>query len=320
MQTNNPNALTRQNYTTECDYLIGPRDKGVLFSSGLGTIILSEDSSTLSRFGIEKKYIRKVFSLLQVLIAAGFISCGGSPAWAGKGLESINLAGARPAGMYTLVSEFVPSACRSVLASLNKPYSLANIDSDNYPRVALQSDLLLNSDLQLSWTRKLVRQPEGRLFKRGSLDFAPIKDGDRSFLYRRSFELSGPALSGLPVESLAVNSLRISSRELKMSPGERILNSQVLARVGGKRIYVDMKRLKQSSASVNAGYASQAGSPESRRVLLNVVDFDGKSWILAADAYDADVESAQSGSYVDVFMLRLILASNLKSVCHFRGH
>src|ERR1700735_5174285 len=119
-------------------------------------------------------------------------------AQAGERLESIYLVGKRPAGLYTAVSQFNPTACQAALDSLNKEFSISDDRLDANPRAAVEADLLLHSDLQLPWTRTLVRQPDAEFYKLGSVDFASGTLAGRPIgFYRRTFEIDGDAIGAL---------------------------------------------------------------------------------------------------------------------------
>ena len=88
----------------------------------------------------------------------------------------------RPANLYRVISQSDRSICEPIVASLNKPLDLP-IDFD-HPN--LTRDLLLGSDLQVSWQRKLVGIG-------GSLDYAQIdlaNDGNSVAVYRYGYAYS----------------------------------------------------------------------------------------------------------------------------------
>jgi hypothetical protein len=58
---------------------------------------------------------------------------------------------------------------------------------------------------------------------------------------------------------------------------------------------------------------------ESQQILLNVINVGGAPFILAIDAVDAEIGGPHSGSQIDLFVLQIHSAANIRMACHFVG-
>jgi hypothetical protein len=249
------------------------------------------------------------------LLTAGLLVSMLSFARAGERLQEIFVAGKRPAGLYTSVSQFQPTACQPILDSLNKEFAIADDRLDDYPRAAVVPDLLLTSDLELPWQRKLVRQPAAEIYKLGRIDFAPAYLEGRSVIfYRRTFEIHGKTIGDLPV-----NSLKISSERLKATSADQPMEERNLRMIRGAEVSVNIERLKHGGETANVGTSRDLRSLGTQEVLLNAVNVGGAPFILAIDAVDAEVGGPHSGSQIDLFVLQIHSAANIRLACHFLG-
>lgn len=249
------------------------------------------------------------------LLTAGLVISTLSFARAGERLEEIFVAGKRLAGLYTSVSQLNPAACQPVMDSLNKEFAISDDRLDVYPRAAVVPDLLLTSDLELPWQRKLVRQPAAETYKLGRVDFAPAHLGSQSAIfYRRTFEIHGKTIGDLPV-----NSLMISSERLTAKSADQPMEERNFRMIHGADISVNIERLKHGSETANASTPRDPRSLKSQQVLLNVVNVGGAPYILAVDAVDAEVAGPNSGSQIDLYVLKIHPAANIQLACHFVG-
>jgi hypothetical protein len=254
-------------------------------------------------------------AMWRYLLTAGLLVSMLSFARAGERLQEIFVAGKRPAGLYTSTSQFQPTACQPILDSLNKEFAIADDRLDDYPRAAVVPDLLLTSDLELPWQRKLVRQPAAEVYKLGRVDFAPAYLEGRSVIfYRRTFEIHGKTIGDLPV-----NSLKISSERLKATSTDQPVEERDLRMIQGAEILMNIERPKHDSETANVGTPRDLRSLESQQVLLNMVNVGGAPLILAIDAVDAEVGGPHSGSQIDLYVLRLHSAADIRVACHFLG-
>jgi hypothetical protein len=254
-------------------------------------------------------------AMWRYLLTAGLLVSMLSFARAGERLEEIFVTGKRPAGLYTSVSQLNPAVCQPVLDSLNKEFAISDDRLDDYPRAAVVPDLLLTSDLELPWQRKLVRQPAAEIYKLGRVDFAPAYLEGRSVIfYRRTFEIHGKTIEDLPV-----NSLKISSERLKATSTDQPVEERNLRMIHGGEILVNIERLKHGSETANVGAPRDPRSLESQQVLLDIVNVGGAPLILAIDAVDAEIGGPHSGSQIDLFVLQIHSAANIRLACHFVG-
>jgi hypothetical protein len=254
-------------------------------------------------------------AMWRYLLTAGLLVSMLSFSRAGERIESIYMAGERPEGLYTSVSQFKPDVCQPVLDSLNKSFSISNQNRADYPRYTAQPDLFLTSDLQLPWTLRLVSRPDAPEVDAERLEFAPANVGGRSvILYRRSFDVAHSTSSTLPV-----NSLTISNTRLPPTPAGRRLNSQVLKSIRGNEISLDDEKLQLTNSAVNVAMPRGRRSVNSY-FLLNAVAVAGETFVLAINAAEAD-ESAprEIDGSVNLYVLQLHSAANIRLVCHFVG-
>jgi hypothetical protein len=223
----------------------------------------------------------------------------------------------RPVALYTSASQLRPEICQPILDSLNKEFSIQDEKRESYPKVALTSDFLLTSDLQLPWTQKMVRQPDAETYKLGRLDFAAVVIGGRpTILYRRSFEIHGPAIGDLPVNSLFVSNRRVASQ-----PANQPLTPEEVGKLGGKEILVDLSRLQHTDGATNVAMTkSEGGTSRSRSVLLNVLAEGGETFVAAVDAAEAEIYALRpSGGEINLYVLQLHSTTNIRLACHFVG-
>jgi hypothetical protein len=254
-------------------------------------------------------------AMWRYLLTAGLLISMLSFARAGERLGEIFVAGKRPAGLYTSVSQLNPAVCQPVMDSLNKEFAISDDRLDDYPRAAVEPDLLLTSDLELPWQRKLVRQPAAEIYKLGRVDFAPAYLEGRSVIfYRRTFEIHGKTIG-----DLAVNSLKISSERLTATSTDQPMEERNLRMIHGPEILVNIDSLKHGSETANVGTPRDPRSLESQQILLNVINVGGAPFILAIDAVDAEIGGPHSGSQIDLFVLQIHSAANIRMACHFVG-
>jgi len=174
----------------------------------------------------------------------------------------------RPSDVYVIEAEMDPSVCRPVLASLNKEYRVSDDKLDENPRVSLESDSLLESGLQVPWTRKLVQQPDAEFCKITSLDVARVNSGGRTInLFRRGLEKFS-----IETGALTINRLWISTGASLSFPSE-LLTAKDVTRIKGVEILVNISDVTRIDGSTNltARRARQAAP-----TLLNVVVVNGK--------------------------------------------
>lgn len=117
--------------------------------------------------------------LLSVIVISLLAFTGGAPlaVSAEQTVVQSLQAGHRPANLYSVLFQSDRSICGPIVMSLNRPLDMTNFD--DHPDLA--SDLLLGSDLQVPWQRKLTP-----LWT--SLDYAQIdiaNDGRSMAVYRR---------------------------------------------------------------------------------------------------------------------------------------
>jgi len=222
------------------------------------------------------------------------------------GVTTTSQAAHRPSGLYKVIFQSDGSICSSIGASLNKPLDLA-ID-ENHPN--LIGDLLLGSDLQVPWQRKLI----GPI---GNLDYADIdlaNDGRMLAVYRYSILLhyvrSEDDLYVLPKPSEIWKELTHSDSL------EQLKESEAVARLA-----------KQSSINF---YGSNNGPYQSISLLLSSKDFSlaqdhfvmnvlsvrGRSILIVTGADEAHY--ALKGRPFHVFGLLYHAKSAPSLVCEFR--
>jgi hypothetical protein len=223
----------------------------------------------------------------------------------------------RPAALYASLLQLRPEICQPILDSLNKEFTIPDEKRKDIPKVALTSDFLLTSDLQLPWTQELVRQPDARTYKLGQLDFAFITlEGRPTILYRRSFEIHGSAIG-----DLTVNTLFISNRRLPVQPADQPLTSTELSKLRGKEILVDLGRLQRTDGATNVAVTKNEGDiSRSRLVLLNVLAVGGETFVVAVDAAEAEIYALRpAGGEINLYVLQLRSAKDVRLACHFLG-
>jgi hypothetical protein len=256
-------------------------------------------------------------AMWRYLLSAGLLISMLSFARAGERLDLALQNIKRPVALYTSASQLRPEICQPVLDSLNKKFSIQDEKREGYPKVALTSDFLLTSDLQLPWTHKMVRQPDAETYKLGRLDFAAVVIGGRpTILYRRSFEIHGPDIGNLPV-----NSLFVSNRRLASHPADQPLTPKELGKLGGKEILIDLSRLQRTDGATNVAVTKSEGDiSRSRLVLLNVLAEGGETFVAAVDAAEAEIYALRpAGGEINLYVLQLHSAADIRVACHFLG-
>lgn len=251
------------------------------------------------------------------LLSAGLLICLFSFARAGERLDLVLQNIKRPVALYTSASQLRPEFCQPILDSLNKEFSIQDEKREGYPKVALTSDFLLTSDLQLPWTHKMVRQPDAETYKLGRLDFAAVViRGRPTILYRRSFEIHGPTIGDLPVNSLFVSNRRVASQ-----PADQPLTPEEVAKLGGNEIFVDLSRLQRTDGATNVAVTkNEADISRSRLILLNVVADGSETFVAAVDAAEAEIYALRpAGGEINLYVLQLHSTTNIRLACHFVG-
>jgi hypothetical protein len=255
--------------------------------------------------------------LWRAFLLTGLIIGTFSVARAGERLDLALQNIKRPAALYTSLLQLRPEICQPILDSLNKEFIIPDEKRKDIPQVALTSDFLLTSDLQLPWTQELVRQPDARTYKLGQLDFAFITLGGRpTILYRRSFEIHGSAIG-----DLTVNSLFISNMRLRVQPADQPLTPTELNKLRGKEILVDLGRLQRTDGATNVAVTKNEGDiSRSRLVLLNVLAVGGETFVVAVDAAEAEIYALRpAGGEINLYVLQLRSAKDVRLACHFLG-
>lgn len=251
---------------------------------------------------------------LIILIGATVVSLGAtviSASAQSKYLDAPEGGGAgRPADFYAVVAEADPVVCRPILRSLNKEYRIDDSHLDTYPRISVQTDSLLGSDLEVAWSRRLVQEPDAQSYKLQSLDLAQVKFGSQVVsLYRRTIEK-------FSVENgaLSINRLWLSRAPLISLPDDRPLTETDVGRFPGTEISIDVpERLKVGE---HIGPLSPAAQP----ALLNVVSINGGLYLLAVDPVQAELTAPRSVSgAIDLYVVRLSLRKDFRVVCHLRS-
>jgi hypothetical protein len=252
----------------------------------------------------------------RTLIGWFAVTLGNSACAESKYLDAF-AGGHRPLGFYSIVSETDPSACQAVLLSLNKEYRISDDKLDENPRVSVESDLLLGSDLQVPWTRKLVPQPHAESYGTSSLDFAQVALGGRKFsLFRRGL---GQFVAEIGA-TLTINKLWISAALLPSSSLDRTITREEMARIHGAEILVDVTNVRDIY-----GHPNLAVGKKRRRMaqpaLLNVVSVKGNLYLLAVDGIQAEIAAPRSkDGTIDLYVLQLRSESDIRAFCHFRSN
>ena len=218
----------------------------------------------------------------------------------------------RPSDVYVIESEMDRSVCQPVLASLNKEYRIGDDKLDENPRVSLESDSLLESGLQVPWTRKPVQQPAAQIYKTSSLDVARINSGGRTInLFRRGLEKFL-----IETGALTINRLWMSTGALPSFPSE-LLTAKDLARIKGAETLVDIADVARIDGRTNlAARRARQAAP----TLLNVVVVNGNLYLLAVDAIQSEIAAPKglSGT-IDLYVLRIFSGRDIRAVCRFRS-
>jgi hypothetical protein len=218
----------------------------------------------------------------------------------------------RPSDVYVIQSDMDPSVCEPVLASLNKEYRVSDDKLDENPRVSLESDSLLQSSLQVPWTRKLVQQPDAQFYKTSSLDVARVNSRGRTInLFRRGLEKFS-----IETGALTINRLWMSTGAPPSFPSE-LLTAKGVARIKGAEILVDISDVPRIDGRTNLA-ARRAG--QAAPTLLNVVVVNGNLYLLAVDAIQSEISAPKglSGT-IDLYVLRIFSERDIRAVCRFRS-
>jgi hypothetical protein len=218
----------------------------------------------------------------------------------------------RVENFYTTVQEAEPSVCRPILLSLNKEYRLSDEKLDNNPRVSLTSDSLLESVLQVPWTRKLVQQSDAQSYHVTSLDVAQVSyEGRTISLFRRGLE-------NFSVETgaLATNKLWVDTAPMLSLPSDRDLTMADAARIPGVEVSVDMSNVPRIDKHRNVATSKAPAEP----MLLNVVSIKDNLYLLVIDAIQAEIAAPRSSEgTIDLFVFRFLSSNDLRAVCHLRS-
>ncbi|GLH77085.1 hypothetical protein SSBR45G_19930 [Bradyrhizobium sp. SSBR45G] len=221
----------------------------------------------------------------------------------------------RPPDFYSVVSAHDTPACESILASLNKEYRIKDETLDTNPRASVEADLLLSSDIQIPWERKLVQQPDGGGDDLTSLDFAQVHLGSRTLsMIRRGFTKFVPEVGA----RLEISRLWLSSALRLSLPSDRPLAVDEVPLAGASEAQLDAKVLK--SMDDGPDILLKFGEAPAGSNLFNVVSVRGDLYLLVVDAIQAGtaVQRTLEG-VVDLFVLRLASEDQVRTVCHFRS-
>jgi hypothetical protein len=222
----------------------------------------------------------------------------------------------RPSDLYLLVSDQAPSVCQPILKSLNAAYEIGEANIDRNPRISVDSDLLLKSDLEVPWKRKLVHEPDAESFETSSLDVAQVQLQGRPLTLTRHIAKKRVAELGA---SLANDTLWMSVNPLPATL-DRGPSPQELARVHAAQIAVDVNDVKSIDAVPNLAVSALRRGPPPPLMLLNVISLKQELYILAIDGVQAEIAAPRSNEgTIDLYVLRLLSEKDLRAVCHFRA-
>lgn len=213
----------------------------------------------------------------------------------------------RPANLFKLVSQSDPALCKPIGISLNKPLRLP-LD-DNHPNIT--GDILLGSDLQVPWQRKLI----GPI---GNLDYADIdlaNDGRPLAVYRNGillfYKQSEDDLIVLRQRSDIWDRLTHSDtlEQLQESEAVERLAKQSIFRLYGpdERLIQDIRRLLMSRSK--NGFAGD--------FVLNILALNGRTVVLLSGANES--LRAWDGHPFLVFALVFHAGMKPSLVCELRG-
>jgi hypothetical protein len=218
----------------------------------------------------------------------------------------------RPSDVYVVESEMDPSVCQPVLASLNEEYRVRDDKLDENPRGSLESDSLLQSGLQVPWTRKLVQEPAAQIYKTSSLDVARVNFRGRTInLFRRGLEKFS-----IETGALTINRLWMATGALPAFPSE-MLTAKEVGRIKGSEILVDISDVTRIDGRTNLAVRS---ARQAAPTLLNVVVLHGDLYLLVVDAIQSEISAPKglSGT-IDLYVLRIFSERVIRTVCHFRS-
>ena len=222
----------------------------------------------------------------------------------------------RPANFYTLLAELDPAVCQPVLRSVSGEFAIGEDKLDGNPRLSVTGDLLLQSDLQVSWSRQLIHAQDMINHGADSLDHGRADlagNGRPAGVYRFAFERS----VGSPTpETLVVNSFILSDAPPPDFSSQRPRSSDVSARIAGQAVMFGVRSLSDIRNRPNL---ARAATSEAQPVLFNLVTVARKAFVLAVDARQAEFELSKPRGFVDLYVLRFESPTDIRPVCHFRG-
>lgn len=237
----------------------------------------------------------QLFSVLlsSIFVASGFVMAGEKPA-PHNHLTASN----RPAAMYKLALDNDAAICSPILASLNKPLTASS------PFIDAPVDLVLKSDLEVSWQRKrVVINP----ISSDDLDFAHIdlaNDGTLRAVYRWEFFM----------QNRGANLLFILPKALEGWSSSTSLREDVINELGARSNPPETSMREQLHRLLyerdqNAGLDL---------LDFNVVHAAGKYVMLAAGSGDV-VRGIYEGRPFQVFALLYHASEPPSLLCQFRA-
>lgn len=215
----------------------------------------------------------------------------------------------RPANLYKIISQSDRSICGPIVTSLNRPLNLPN--DDNHRNLA--GDLLLGSDLQVPWRRKLVGWS-------GNLDYADVdiaNDGHVAAVFR---------LGRLVNEVRSEDDLYVLSNSTDLwhalplvsaSDEENSKASESISELA-KQSTIDLYSVDQEPyRGIWHLLASQHTSLAGDHFNVNVLSVEGRSVLILAGANESAAGLHGRPFHVFAFLYRGHAAPSL--VCGFRA-
>jgi len=215
----------------------------------------------------------------------------------------------RPADFYAIRSESDHSVCGPVLASLNKEYRIDTEKAHDFPRALLEPDSFLSSELDVTWTRKPVQQPDAQSYKITGLDVARVTWKGRTVsLFRRTLEKFS-----VETGALIVNRLWLSSTAPPSLNSDRTLSADDVDRLAkGTEIAVNVTGMRNIREHKNLAARQDLTEP----LLINVASMKGRLFLLVIDAIQAEIAAPRAtDGMVDLFVLEIISDHNIRAVC-----
>jgi hypothetical protein len=251
-----------------------------------------------------------------VSVAWLFIALGAN-ARAESKYQEVFASNVRPPNFYVIASEADTSVCRPLLLSLNKEYRIRDDQLEGNPRVSVVSDILLGSDLQVPWTRKLVQQTDAKFYKTSNLDVAQVTlEGRTVSLFRRGLEKFSSELGA----TLSINRLWMSATALPSFPSDRSLTLKDVTRIQGAEMLVSLAGVRDVEGGANLAARPHGRSLAPPLTLLNVITVSDRLYLLAVDGIEAEVSAPKSNDgTIDLYVLRLLSESDIRAVCRFRS-